>query len=122
VARRKREPDVSSFRALRERLLRLEEKEEEERRNEALQKVQHIAQLLKNTYRAEKVYLYGSLAWGGFDRYSDIDIYVIGLTGNYWQAYREVEAIATPIPVNVTCNEDCLEGLREKVLEKGVLI
>ena len=93
---------------------------ERERIEQARQKASKIAELLKDKYQAEKVYLYGSLVWGKFHERSDIDILVVNLKGDYWKAWVEVEAIADPFPFDLVCYEDAFPSLREKILEKGL--
>lgn len=45
---------------------------------------QKVADMLKTKYRVREVFLYGSLAWGGFTENSDIDLLVAGYRGSYW--------------------------------------
>jgi predicted nucleotidyltransferase len=113
---------LSEFRAMREHLLRLEKRDEEERYHKAWKAAREVAVMLKDRYEVKEVYLYGSLAWGGFDRHSDIDLFLVGFEGNYWQACSEAEAIATPVSVSLACEEDCFDSLKEKVRAKGVLL
>ncbi len=96
------------------------EKARNERIEQARQKASKIAELLKDKYQAEKVYLYGSLVWGKFHERSDIDILVVNLKGDYWKAWVEIEAIADPFPFDLVCYEDAFPSLREKILEKGL--
>ncbi len=112
--------EISTFRALRKHLIELDEQEQQEMVNQALQKAGRAAAILKQNYEVEHVYLYGSLAWGGFNASSDIDLFLIGFKGNYWRACSEVEAITAPIKISLACEEDCVDSLRNKVLWKGV--
>jgi predicted nucleotidyltransferase len=114
--------DSLSFRAMRERLIRLEEKDKQEHYQKALQTAKNLAAMLKENYRVKAVYLYGSLAWGGFNNNSDIDLYLAGFEGNYWRAYSEAEAMASPICISLACEENCFATLKAKVMEKGVLL
>lgn len=111
-----------AFRAMREYLLNLEERDKHEHEQQALQIAQDLAVMLRDKYGVEQVYLYGSLAWGGFDCHSDIDLFLVGFTGNYWQAFSDAEKVAMPIAVSLACEEDCVDDLKEKVLAKGVLL
>lgn len=97
-----------------------QEKTNTERLEQARQKASKIAQLLKDKYQAEKVYLYGSLVWGKFHERSDIDILVVNLKGDYWGAWLDVENIAHPFHFDLVCYEDAFPSLREKVLTRGV--
>lgn len=110
------------FHLMREHLMKLEERDKQEHYQRALQKAEEIATMLQAKYGVKKIYLYGSLTWGGFDRHSDIDLFLIGFTGNYWRAFSDAEAIGTPIEVNLACEEDCSDSLKDKVLAKGVLL
>jgi len=103
-----------------------EESEQETKRAElkdaALKKADRIALLLKNQYGASKVYLFGSLALNIFDEYSDIDIYVVGFTGDYWRALVDIERIALPFKFDLVCEEGAAKSLKEKVYKGGVLL
>lgn len=110
------------FSQVRERLLRQEEAEKQDYCFQALQKANDLAVMFKQKYKVKRVYLYGSLAWGGFDQHSDIDLFLLGFQGNYWKAFSDAEAMAAPIPVSLACEEDCWESLKEKVMKKGVLL
>ncbi len=104
-------------------LNRQKDKEKKEKRyRKAIEKAKRVADILKNNYRVEKVYLYGSLLWGGFHQNSDIDLYLVGFKGDYWEAYIKAEEMASPFEVNLVCQEDALSSLKEKVLEKGLLL
>ncbi|HHW41758.1 MAG TPA: nucleotidyltransferase domain-containing protein [Syntrophomonadaceae bacterium] len=47
---------------------------------------------------SKQVYLYGSLAWGGFTEGSDIDILVTGYQGHdFWKMYVEAERTGAPL-------------------------
>lgn len=112
----------SDFNLMRQRLISLEEKDKQQHYQLAIEKAQEIAKILQMKHGVKQVYLYGSLAWGGFDQHSDIDLFLVGLTGNYWQAFSDAEKIAAPIEVSLACEEDCLDSLKAKVLAKGVLL
>ena len=110
------------FLLMREQLMKLEEMDKQEHYQRALQKAEEISTMLRMKYGVKQIYLYGSLAWGGFDNHSDIDLFMIGFTGNYWQAFSDAEAIGMPIEVSLACEEDCQDSLKNKVLAKGVLL
>jgi len=113
---------VSEFRQMRVRLLNLHDRDQQSYRARAMQTAQNLAVMLKEKYDVKQVILYGSLAWGGFDHNSDIDLFLVGFSGNYWQALRDAEEIAAPIAVSLACEEDCVETLRKKVKQKGVVL
>ncbi|MGI9860893.1 nucleotidyltransferase domain-containing protein [Moorella naiadis] len=50
------------------------------RQDEARAKAQKVAVWLKEKYGVDRVYLFGSLAWGGFHSRSDIDLLVRGFS------------------------------------------
>ncbi len=112
----------AGFNHVRDRLLKQEQKEKQDYHLQALQKARELAAMLKQKYNVKKVYLYGSLVWGGFDQHSDLDLFLVGFVGNYWRAFSDAETIAAPIQVSLACEEDCLESLKEKVMKKGVLL
>lgn len=114
--------NFTEFRTVRKRLIELDKQDEQRHYQQALQKAKDVAAMLKEHYGVKQVYLYGSLAWGGFDRHSDIDLYLVGFQGNYWRAYSEAEDIAAPVEVSLACEEDCINSLKDKVLENGVLL
>lgn len=113
---------LSEFQALRRRLLELDAQDKRSHYHHALQKAQDIAAMLKTDHGVRQVYLYGSLAWGGFDQFSDIDLCLVGFSGNYWKALSEAEALASPFEVSLACWEDCVASLQEKVIKEGVLL
>jgi predicted nucleotidyltransferase len=114
--------DYSDFNIMRQHLLSLEERDRQQHYQQAIDKAKEIAKILQIKYGVKKVYLYGSLAWGGFDRHSDIDLLLVGMSGDYWQALSDAEKIAAPIEVSLACEQDCLDSLKAKVLAKGVLL
>ncbi|MGI5880021.1 MAG: nucleotidyltransferase family protein [Syntrophomonadaceae bacterium] len=114
--------NLLEFRAIRKHLIKLDKQDEQYYYQQALQKAKDVAAMLKGRYGVKQVYLYGSLAWGGFDQHSDIDLYLVGFQGNYWRACSEADDIATPIEVSLACEEECIESLKNKVLENGVLL
>lgn len=111
-----------SFRLMRQYLIDLAERDKERHYQKAVKKAVEIAGLLKSKYGVEQVYLYGSLAWGGFTLDSDIDLFLVGAVKDYWQALCEAEKIAAPIKVSLACERDCFDSLKIKVFDKGVLL
>lgn len=111
---------MTEFLQMRKHLLELEELKKQKHLKSAHEKARAVATMLKNKYRVEKVYLYGSLAWGGFQKRSDIDLFLIGFTGSYWDALGDAEDIAAPIEISLVCAEDAIDSLKNKVLERGL--
>ena len=94
-------------------------------RVKAFEAARRAARLLREKYHAQRVFLYGSLAWSKhFDRHSDIDLLVEGCSEieKYWRLVNEVDEITAPFPPSVLLSEDASGSLREKVLRKGVLL
>ncbi|MGB9660644.1 MAG: nucleotidyltransferase family protein [Moorellaceae bacterium] len=111
-----------SFLEMRRKVLEEEKREEEKWRTEALSKAKAVAKWLKENYTIKDVYLYGSLAWGGFGKHSDIDILVQGFKDkeHYWQMQSGAENIARPFELNLLCKEEVPPALWRKVKAKGI--
>ncbi|MDH7578113.1 MAG: nucleotidyltransferase domain-containing protein [Bacillota bacterium] len=122
IAGRKERVDWQDFRQVRDLLKKEEELAKQQLRKRALDKARKVAVLLKSQYGVEKVYLYGSLAWGKFGKGSDIDLLIVGFRGSnhFWRMQVEAEEIASPFPVSIVCFEDALPPLRNRVLQEGV--
>ncbi|MDI3280782.1 MAG: nucleotidyltransferase domain-containing protein [Bacillota bacterium] len=76
--------------------------------------------LLKERYGAQRVFLYGSLAWGGFREGSDLDLLVEGFAGPYWPMYLEAERLGAPFEVNMVLAEEAHPSLLEAVRKDGI--
>lgn len=88
---------------------------------DAWKKARTIAEHLRTRYGVSKIYLFGSLAWGGFGERSDIDIAIEGLPdpGGYYRVLDEISDLAFPFSVQLVPLEDAWESLRERVLREG---
>lgn len=86
---------------------------------QAREKAVKVARMLKAKYQADEVFLYGSLAWGGFTGHSDIDLFVVGFQGKYWDMCLDAERIARPFNVSIVCAEDASASLRQEVFDRG---
>ena len=88
------------------------------------QHAQDAAALLKERFGATRVVLFGSLAhraWSASD--SDVDLAVAGLRGDdYWQAWREVEAVFGNRRVDLIELETASGSLRAAVDRYGVAL
>lgn len=113
---------TQNFLEMRRKVEAEEKKLEERRQAEALAKAKAVAEWLKKNYRVEEVYLYGSLAWGGFGVNSDIDLLVRGFKDkeHYWQMQSGAESVAQPFELNLLCEEEVPESLWRKVKTKGI--
>lgn len=116
------ETELAELRAAWKARAEKEEKEAAERRNQALIAAQKAAVWLRSNYGTQKVYLFGSLAWGKFDVHSDIDLYVEGFPPDksYWRMLAELEEFIAPFQPQVVTAEDAVPSLQIKVTEKGV--
>ncbi|NLG84639.1 MAG: nucleotidyltransferase domain-containing protein [Firmicutes bacterium] len=83
-------------------------------------KARAVAELLKNKYGARAVFLYGSLAWGGFHEASDIDLLVQGFRGEFWPMYLEAERLAAPFELNLVLAEEAGSSLFEAGTKGGI--
>ncbi len=95
----------------------------EKRRSQARSKAKALAEHIRLHYRAERVFLYGSLAWNGhFTAHSDIDLFVEGFAPEeeYWRMFGELEELAAPFPISVILAQDAIPSLAAKVRQEGV--
>ncbi|AKX95173.1 nucleotidyltransferase family protein [Neomoorella thermoacetica] len=103
------------------RLLDIKREEElDKRRALAWQKAREVASFLRDVYGVQQVILYGSLARGDFQKMSDIDLYIRGFEGPYWQMLARAGRLAAPFDVSIVCAEDALPSLQEEVAREGV--
>ena len=75
---------------------------DQEAARDALQKANEMALVLIEKFGAKEVYLFGSLAWGWFGAESDIDLMIVGFTGDQCEAYEEMDRLADPIDYNLS--------------------
>ncbi|OIQ59204.1 hypothetical protein MTCOM_23480 [Moorella thermoacetica] len=102
------------------RLLDIKREEElDKRRALAWQKAREVASFLRDVYGVQQVILYGSLARGDFQKMSDIDLYIRGFEGPYWQMLARAGRLAAPFDVSIVCAEDALPSLQEEVAREG---
>ncbi|APC09522.1 nucleotidyltransferase family protein [Neomoorella thermoacetica] len=102
------------------RLLDIKREEElDKHRALAWQKAREVASFLRDVYGVQQVILYGSLARGDFQKMSDIDLYIRGFEGPYWQMLARAGRLAAPFDVSIVCAEDALPSLQEEVAREG---
>ncbi|SHJ53586.1 nucleotidyltransferase family protein [Desulfofundulus thermosubterraneus] len=100
-----------------------EEKELEQKAGLAREKAGEIARQLARRFGVTKVCLFGSLAAGDFDQFSDIDLAVAGLPEReYLKAYGLAEEIARPFAVDLVLLENAVETLKERVQKEGIVL
>lgn len=100
------------------------EKEINERFDEAWAQVYLISDLLKTKYKAEKVIVFGSLTEKQrFHKRSDIDIAVSGIADeNFYKAYGEIIGKVSMIEVDLVDTNDCRDSLLAVIKEEGIVI
>lgn len=82
-----------------------------------------IATELKNRFGASRVMLFGSLARNDFNRWSDIDLAVWGVSpADYYRAVAFATGFSNSFKVDLVDGEDCSESLRQHILKEGVEI
>lgn len=91
-------------------------------KDKAFARAQAVAAVLKKDFKADQVILFGSLAEGAFREGSDIDIFVEGWQGLFWDMYLQAEKAAHPFTVSIVCFEDAKPSLVQEVKEKGVYL
>lgn len=111
---------MQEFDRLRKLLDQRQARETERRRQLAWQKAREVAGFLRASYGVGRIWLYGSLARGNFYATSDIDLYIEGFTGPYWQMLARAGRLAAPFDLSVVCAEDALPSLQEEVAREGV--
>lgn len=84
--------------------------------------VPELAQHLRVAYGASRVFLFGSLAWGGFRWGSDIDLAAEGLPAGHalYRASAELDEMAKPFRVELVALEDASDELVSKIAERGI--
>lgn len=112
--------EKARFQPISEFLRRRRESDDRQRCVLAWEKVRQAAVLLREKYQASQVVLFGSLARGDFDAYSDIDLLVAGLRESYWEAYGDMEEVLAPFQFHLLCSETAAPEVREKALREGV--
>jgi predicted nucleotidyltransferase len=82
-----------------------------------------IAKELKSRFGANKVMLFGSLAREDFNRWSDIDLAVWGVSpADYYRAVAFASGFSELFKVDLVDVEDCSESLRKHIQREGTEI
>ena len=97
-------------------------KDNGDRYNLAWQKAIQAAEILKKSYMAEKVLLFGSLLHKEeFDFNSDIDLAVSGIPDNqFYHAAGTIMQITTPFEVDLVDVNDCRKSIKEMIESEGM--
>jgi predicted nucleotidyltransferase len=89
--------------------------------SEAFDVAKSVANELINRFGSKKVLLFGSLARGDFNHWSDIDLAVEGIPpGNYYKAVAFASGFSSVWNVDILDLDDCTEALRDIILQEGV--
>ena len=108
--------------------LRQRQKAEQEkliqRRDRAWQIAKQAAALLKQTFGAERVSLFGSLVHGHwFSTTSDIDLAVWGMDGLlYLTAIAQLQDLSPEFKIDLVKMESCKPHLNQVILQEGILL
>ncbi len=91
------------------------------KRKKAVQTARKISKILKTSFGAQKVYLFGScLSEEYFHLNSDIDLAVLGLSSdNFCRALYEVNVIENGFKVDLVDLETCRIWLSQRILKEG---
>ena len=80
-----------------------------------------IAKELVERFGAKKVMLFGSLARGGYSRWSDIDLAVWGIPPDvFFKAVSFATGFSKIWKVDLVDGEDCSKGLQDVILKEGI--
>ena len=114
--------DRSEFVRLRREIIQTETRQREQRLEAAWDSAQRVALWLREKFGVSQVYLYGSLAWGGFWEHSDIDLLAVGFASekDFWAMQAGADWVGRPFEVNIVLEEDAPPSLRDKAIAKGV--
>lgn len=94
----------------------------EERAARARESARRAARVLTDEFRASRVWMFGSLAWGRVHDESDLDLAVEGLAPERtFAALSRVSSVAGE-QVDLVPLESCAESLRRRILEHGIRV
>jgi predicted nucleotidyltransferase len=80
-----------------------------------------IAKELIERFGAKKVILFGSLARGGYTRWSDIDLAAWGIPPvDFFKAVAFATGFSKIWKVDLVDGEDCSKGLHDVILKEGI--
>lgn len=92
-----------------------------ERRQCAWQAARQAAQVLREQFGVERVRVFGSLLdEARFDRFSDIDLAVWGLSGKrYFTAVGRLQGLSAEFSVDLVAFDQASPSLQEVILQEG---
>ncbi len=96
----------------------------EKRRCMANQVASQVAELLRSEFKAEKIYLFGSLSRSdGFTLWSDIDIAVNGIPpARFFEAVGMVIGISADFKIDLIDLDACPFAMRETIEKDGIAL
>ena len=92
------------------------------RHDKAWELARTAVELLRNTYGAKRVAVFGSVAQVElFHHGSDVDLVLWGLhPGQYFRVVGQLQALDPAIPIDLVMFEEAPESLRIVILKEGV--
>ncbi len=90
----------------------------------AMDVARQAAVLLRETYGAKRVLIFGSLVHPErFTAWSDIDLAVVGIPAqNFYRAVAVVTGLSEEFEIDVVAVEDCRSTFREVIQREGVAV
>src|SRR5687767_8631529 len=99
-----------------------EQAEVAERQARIERQLPSVAAMLRDRHGATRVILFGSFAWGGVHRQSDVDLAVSGLSyAQRLDAMTEASALLSAV-VEIFGLDDLPESFRHRVLAEGLAL
>ena len=91
---------------------------------QAWEKANQAAQILKQHYYAQKVILFGSMLHKiSFDSTSDIDLAVSGIPeSRFYDAVGTILQVASPFEIDLVDIDDCRESIKKAIESEGVAL
>lgn len=95
--------------------------EQVERRRRAWQAARQAAQVLREQFGVDRVRVFGSLLdEARFDRFSDIDLAVWGLSGKrYFAAVGRLQGLSAEFSMDLAAFEQAAPSLQAAILQEG---
>lgn len=91
------------------------------RQERAWQVAREAARLLRETFGAEAVWVFGSLARGRMDEASDIDLAVSGLADRWlYRAIGQLQALDADFSIDLVRLEEASPSLRKRIEAEGI--
>ncbi|MFW6067879.1 MAG: nucleotidyltransferase family protein [Myxococcota bacterium] len=101
---------------------RLERERADERVADLRRRATDVACRLARELGVRRVWLFGSLAWGGAAADSDVDLLVEGLPAAAWSRAHAIAEEVLGAPVDLVRREEAPSGLVDRVEAEGRLL